>query len=151
MPGLCFEQLELSSLSLAPRSAIIAQPSTGGQCRPSIEIIPLLARPLHALQTDGISPGRELSSCCPCLGPELAPHRFFFGQNRHLWGCSGWQLSDKEFLILNPLGNQSLVKGKYTLNPKRLSSPQTLRIFPPLISFFKFILISKPCACFQSI
>lgn len=104
MRGLCFGQLKLSSLSGAQVSCHSSAVHSGA-VQAKHRNNSFLASLLHAAHSDGISLGRESSSCCPCLGLELAPHRFFFGQDRHLWGCSGWQLSDKELLVSNPLGN----------------------------------------------
>lgn len=119
----------------APKSAVIAPPSTGGQCRPSMEASPFPASPLHTLQGDGIPLGRELSSCCPCPSPLHVPHLAFSlsGIGTCGAGMDGNSPTRGFFPLSSALGNQSLMKRKCTFNRKRLSSPQTLRIFPPFI------------------
>lgn len=56
------------------RLAVVTQPSTWGQCRPSSELTPFLASPLQTLQDDDIPLGRELSPFRPCLSPLDLPH-----------------------------------------------------------------------------
>lgn len=105
-----------------------------------MEIVPFLASPLHTLQVDGIPLGRELSSCCPYPGPWAVPRLTFSWAESAPAGPEQIAVLLQVVSLSSALGNQLLMKGKCTLNPKRLSSLQTLRTFPPFISLLNLFL-----------
>lgn len=130
---------------------VIAQPSTWGQCRPSIEIIPFLPAPSLVCRVTAFPWGRNHHRAV-LVGVTLRtwPISLFLGWNWHWWGRSGWRCSCKGFLPFElrsgkpvPLeGKMHSIPGGSVL-PRPLGSSSLYIIFHLFFSLRTLCLFSK--------
>lgn len=107
--------------------------------------------PPYSLPSDGIPVGRELSPFCVCLSPLDLTHLDFLWAELAPLGLEWMMVLLPGFfppnltLCLGP-GEPVTHEAKICIQPREALSPQTLRVFPPFMSFFNLFLFPRtPC------